>query len=122
LTKKVEGVLEYGEHYVVQEYLTNPYLIDGLKFDMRIYVLLKSVWPLKIFIYKEGLGRFATQRYERPGKHNLGDMMMHLTNYAINKRSPNFVYNQKEGKDNVGHKRSLSSVLKVSEITGCKKI
>jgi len=35
----------------------NPYLIDGLKFDFRIYVLLKSLNPLKIFLYPEGLTR-----------------------------------------------------------------
>jgi tubulin polyglutamylase TTLL6/13 len=38
---------------------------------------------------------------------------MHLTNYAINKRSKDFVFNNDTNKDDIGHKRSLSSVFKV---------
>lgn len=41
-------------------------LIDDLKFDVRIYVLIKSLEPLNIFVYKEGLTRLATNEYERP--------------------------------------------------------
>jgi tubulin polyglutamylase TTLL6/13 len=35
---------------------------------------------------------------------------MHLTNYAINKDNPKFVFNKTEKDMSVGHKRSLSSV------------
>jgi tubulin polyglutamylase TTLL6/13 len=35
---------------------------------------------------------------------------MHLTNYAINKESPNFVFNESEKDMSIGHKRSLTSV------------
>ena len=39
---------------------------------------------------------------------------MHLTNYALNKLNPHFIFNKGEGKDNVGHKRSLTSVFHVT--------
>jgi hypothetical protein len=37
---------------------------------------------------------------------------MHLTNYAINKDSDNFVVNTDETRDDVGSKRSFSSILR----------
>jgi len=40
---------------------------------------------------------------------------MHLTNYAINKNSENFEANEDSAEDDVGHKRSVSSVLKYIE-------
>tara|TARA_B110000503_G_scaffold128798_1_gene200318 strand:- start:1849 stop:1965 length:117 start_codon:yes stop_codon:yes gene_type:complete len=38
--------------------MAKPYLIDGLKFDLRIYVLVAGVDPLRIFMYKEGIHVF----------------------------------------------------------------
>ena len=46
---------------MVQRYKHKPYLIDGLKFDLRIYVLVAGIDPLRIFVYEEGLARFATE-------------------------------------------------------------
>jgi tubulin polyglutamylase TTLL6/13 len=71
----------------------NSYLIDGLKFDLRIYVLLAGVEPLRLYMYNEGLARFATEPYVSPSQSNLDNVCQHLTNYAINKTNPNFVFN-----------------------------
>ncbi len=38
---------------LVQRYLADPYLIDGKKFDLRIYVLVTGVEPLRVYIHKE---------------------------------------------------------------------
>jgi tubulin polyglutamylase TTLL6/13 len=76
--------------HVVQQYQTQPYLIDGKKFDLRIYVLVTQVDPqLTCFIYKDGLARFATEEYNSAPVNN-SNLFMHLTNYAINKNSEKF--------------------------------
>lgn len=50
---------------------SQPFIIDGFKFDLRIYVLMTSCDPLRIFAYKEGLARFATTSYSHPSTDNL---------------------------------------------------
>ena len=65
---------------LVQHYLLNPKLIDGFKFDLRIYVLVTCVDPLRVYVYKEGLVRFATERY-CPDAASLRSKCMHLTNF-----------------------------------------
>ena len=100
-----------GSHYVVQKYLLRPFLLEGLKFDFRIYVLLAGTDPLRVYLYDEGLVRLATQPYHDPTPLNMMDMCMHLTNYAVNKASPHFIFNTSEKNMGVGHKRSLRVVL-----------
>lgn len=72
---------------VVQRYLARPYLIDGRKFDLRIYVLVSGVDPLRVYIHDEGLTRISTAKYTLK---NLTNSFAHLTNYSINKNAPNF--------------------------------
>jgi tubulin polyglutamylase TTLL6/13 len=68
--------------------------------------------PLRAYITKEGLARFATEKYESPSGPNLNNMCMHLTNYAINKDSYGFIYNGDPNRDDVGHKRSMRAVFR----------
>ena len=67
LVRRFEDVdLKQGDQYVAQRYLHKPYLIDGLKFDLRIYCLIYGVDPLRVFVFQEGLARFATEEYVGP--------------------------------------------------------
>lgn len=75
---------------ICQQYITNPLLWNGYKFDIRFYVLITSVKQLRVYIYNEGIVRLATEKYEQPNESNIDNMFMHLTNYAINKDSENF--------------------------------
>ncbi|XP_068191686.1 tubulin polyglutamylase TTLL11 isoform X2 [Antennarius striatus] len=93
---------------VVQEYIQKPLLIDKLKFDIRLYVLIKSLEPLEIYIAKEGLTRFCTEPYQEPSQKNLSHVFMHLTNYSLNIHSGNFIHSDSQS---TGSKRTLSSVL-----------
>ena len=101
-----------NDHYVVEQYIKKPLLIDDLKFDCRIYVLVTSVDPLRIYLHEEGLARFSTEIYQQPSKKNLSNLFMHLTNYAINSANK-AVFQQNQGldEDDQGHKRSFTSIL-----------
>ncbi|NXK36396.1 TTL11 polyglutamylase, partial [Piprites chloris] len=93
---------------VVQEYICKPLLVDKLKFDIRLYVLLKSLEPLEIYIAKDGLSRFCTEPYQEPTLKNLHQVFMHLTNYSLNIHSENFIHSDSV---NTGSKRTFSSIL-----------
>ncbi|NXD26312.1 TTL11 polyglutamylase, partial [Spelaeornis formosus] len=93
---------------VVQEYICKPLLVDNLKFDIRLYVLLKSLEPLEIYIAKDGLSRFCTEPYQEPTLKNLHQVFMHLTNYSLNIHSGNFIHSASV---NTGSKRTFSSIL-----------
>ena len=49
--------------YIVSKYVSKPHLIRGYKYDLRLYVLVTSFDPLKIYIFKDGLVRLATVPY-----------------------------------------------------------
>jgi len=103
------------EPCIVSKYISNPLLINELKFDVRIYVLVSSFDPLRIYVYDEGLTRFACEKYA-PGNRN--NRFSHLTNYSVNKKNEKFVQNQDWKQDNIGHKWSLSALNKVLESMG----
>ena len=53
-----------------------------MKWDLRLYVFIPQVRPLKVYLYKEGLSRFSTERYDTS---KLNNQFSHLTNSSINK-------------------------------------
>jgi len=80
--------------YLISKYIANPHLIEGLKYDLRIYVLVTSYDPLKVYLFREGLTRFATEKYST-NMNSLKKRFVHLTNYSVNKRNiEGYVRNQ----------------------------
>ena len=63
VTSDIDDIDEDSSN-VVSRYISNPLLVNGFKFDLRIYVWVTSYEPLRIYVYKEGLVRFASEQYE----------------------------------------------------------
>ena len=74
-------------------------------------MLVTSVVPLRLYVYDDGFARFATEKYFI-GQSLKTSKFMHLTNYAVNKQSKNFVHNTDPYEDGVGSKWSLNALKK----------
>mmetsp|Transcript_20030 Transcript_20030/g.79896 ORF Transcript_20030/g.79896 Transcript_20030/m.79896 type:complete len:307 (+) Transcript_20030:3-923(+) len=91
------------ESYVISRYIENPLLIGGKKFDLRLYVLVTSYRPLRVYQYAHGFARFCNVKYNSQVSE-LNNPFIHLTNVAIQKTGDD--YNAKHGgKWNVQHVR-----------------
>lgn len=66
---------------VAQEYI-DSYLLNNTKFDLRIYVLVASINPLTIYVYRNGLARFCSE------ESSVNSVYAQLTNVALNKGNP----------------------------------
>lgn len=93
---------------IIQKYIANPYLINGHKFDLRLYVYVTSHDPLRVYLYDDGLTRFASRKYSAAVK-SLSDRFMHLTNYSINRYNSEYRTNHDSGAC-TGHKWSLKAL------------
>ena len=110
----------YAREAVVQEYIANPMLLGGLKFDLRLYVLVTSVGGdadgglLRAFLCREGMARFAVQAFDGA---KLGNVHAHLTNYSLNKKASGFrATDEADGGD--GSKRTASAVFAALAASG----
>ena len=102
---------EIGEEIcVVQRYLDRPYLIDGHKFHIRLYVLVTSVAPLRAYLYREGIVRIAPERYGLSDE-DLRHPAAHITNTALHVGHPQLRVSTDPKEENVGHVWSLSAAL-----------
>lgn len=70
--------------------LAADFLCSGFKFDLRLYVAVTSFEPLRVYLYEEGLARFASVQYSQGGEE-LDNHWMHLTNYSVNRKNVDYV-------------------------------
>jgi len=99
---------------IVQEYIDRPLLLDGHKWDARIYALVVSLGrgDFRCFLAREGLVRVCVDAYEKPTDRNLHRLTAHLTNYSLSKFSDKFVFSEDPADATKGCKRTLSAVFR----------
>lgn len=73
---------KWMEDTVVQQYVNEPYLLNGLKFDIRVYVAITGTTEGKMhaFLADEGIVRFCTEDYQKAAPANFKNIQMHITN------------------------------------------
>lgn len=107
---------------VAQAYIDDPLTIDDLKFDLRLYVVIAGVHPLRVYIYGDGMARFATRPYKSAlDEESMNDLFVHLTNYSINKHNVDYKKNEMDGgtggqgheseDEELSHKRSFKEIM-----------
>lgn len=110
------GDIPKTKRTLVQRYVHNPALINGSKYDLRVYVYVTSYDPLRIYICRDGLVRIATRKYSMK-KSGTSDRYVHLTNYSVNCKSKDFIANE-DSTAQTGHKWSIKTLMKHFEETG----
>lgn len=77
--KRVEEIDFNDNLTFVQEFIENPLLVDGHKFDIGVYTIITSIDPLRLYIYYgDILFRYCPQKYypfdpENVDKYIVGD-------------------------------------------------
>ena len=66
-------------------------LIKNKKYDLRLYVLISGLKPLRIYLNKQGLIRIASEKFSL-NINTIGNKFIHLTNTDINKKNKNYIY------------------------------
>uniref|UniRef100_A0A0N4Z0S9 Tubulin polyglutamylase TTLL11 n=1 Tax=Parastrongyloides trichosuri TaxID=131310 RepID=A0A0N4Z0S9_PARTI len=119
LMNKFEDLQSHEDRQLIQEYIINPFLMnDQLKFDFRIYAVLRSINPLSIYVAREGMVRFCTERYKKPMKDKNLNLYSHLTNYSLNKGHNSYKHSNSLKDQIKGSKRLLSTVFHQMEKRG----
>lgn len=79
--KSLSDAAAPAERVVMQEYVADPLLVGGKKFDLRLYVLVTSFSPLIVYTHRLGFARFTKKKFAPPADD--ADQVVHLTNSAI---------------------------------------
>ncbi|GLI70118.1 hypothetical protein VaNZ11_014924 [Volvox africanus] len=90
MVTRPEAISRDAKDVLVQHYISNPLLLNGFKFDMRVYAAATCLDPLRLYVFPDGLARLATEPYSAD-KANLTKRCVHLTNYSVNKKSAKFL-------------------------------
>ena len=71
---------------VVQQYIDPPLLVEGRKFDFRMYMLIARCKPIRAFLFQDYYARLSLNQYDLEDSN----LLTHLTNASQQKKHPNY--------------------------------
>ena len=104
--------ISFNNRYLVQEYIKNPLLISGSKFDIRIYMLIARTNPAFVF-YHIGYLRRSLSKYDL----DTDNRQVHLTNTHFQSKSSDFKFST-----HIWSFEAFQEYLKSNGITGAHYI
>lgn len=87
----LKNISEINNKILITKFLNNPHLIKGYKYDIRIHGLVTSIKPLIIYLYKDGILRLSTVKYNPNDQSNKQSF---ITNVFININNKKYIYPQ----------------------------
>lgn len=76
------SAVEPKQNLVLQEYIANPHLLGGYKYTLRVFVLVTSLDPLRVWVFPDGLTKMATRAFTAD-RTSLDNLFIHLTNPGV---------------------------------------
>ena len=67
--------------WMVQEYVGNPHTMHGRKYVLRLYVLVSSIEPFRVYLYHQGFAKLASMPFD---EENANNPYSYLTNPDVN--------------------------------------
>ena len=86
LLSNAQDLVFGSNEYIAQCYITNPFLVHGRKFHLRLYLVITNLHPLRALLHTEGLVLFASSNYSND-PNTYKDLKVHLTNAAVADRT-----------------------------------
>ena len=84
LVDNYDTIKNYKRHkYLVSRYVKDPLLINNKKFDMRAYILVTGMNPLRIYFYRDGYIKIAVKDFTFDHKF-IKDGCVHITTSDTN--------------------------------------
>eukprot|EP01114_Cavostelium_apophysatum_P018873 TRINITY_DN5931_c0_g1_i1.p1 TRINITY_DN5931_c0_g1~~TRINITY_DN5931_c0_g1_i1.p1 ORF type:complete len:521 (+),score=76.06 TRINITY_DN5931_c0_g1_i1:147-1709(+) len=68
---------------IAQRYVKDVLTVEGHKMTLRIYVVITSMDPLRLYVYPNGLVRISSKRYSTDAS-TFSDQFVHIDSYDIN--------------------------------------
>ena len=94
---------------IIQRYIEPPMLIQGKRFDIRVYVMVSSFSPLRVFYGTEGLVHLCVDKYQTiVNDESIGPLTRHVSNTFVNSRVSGYDRGNKTGTS--GNSRSFASL------------